>query len=242
MRKKLGELLDQYYELFGELYENLELLGEAHTVMSQHLLTQYIKDYEQLRLENEINYARRLHKLKLLNANIAPHRKALIFPNRAMRVIGKRTKKEVKAFFSEEKERALEALYDRISDDEDGGAFYYEPESDTPEGVDEYGNEDDLEVIEDVADSPDSAAAPTEIGEAEQAEPIATQEPEAGNAADEPQDEARSGDVAGASETEEKPKRSKRKPVPNEDKEKAPDADGGQLDGQMTIVDIDTTG
>lgn len=73
MTEKLRELNEQFFELYGRLYENDEFLTKEQSAsMAKKLLAQYEREYSALCLREEIEQAREVYELRLKRARLIP--------------------------------------------------------------------------------------------------------------------------------------------------------------------------
>ena len=83
----LDELNEEFYYLFGRLYENRELLSDdAAKAMSKNLFDQYSAEYEILSVRKSIRQKKELYREKLRHGCYVPHRILLLWKNRAMKL------------------------------------------------------------------------------------------------------------------------------------------------------------
>lgn len=117
MIKELGELNEKFYELYGRLYENGELLTPKQAaLMADNLLAQYKAEYELLALKTGIEEAKELYSVRQRRGALIPHRWRFLFwrkENYAAQTIDKEIQAEITRYFNE-RERALARLVDAI--------------------------------------------------------------------------------------------------------------------------------
>ena len=83
----LDELNEEFYYLFGRLYENRELLSDdAAKAMAKNLTDQYSAEYEILSVRKSIRQKKELYMEKLRHGCYVPHRILLLWKNRAMKL------------------------------------------------------------------------------------------------------------------------------------------------------------
>lgn len=83
----LDELNEEFYYLFGRLYENRELLSDdAAKAMSKNLTDQYTAEYEILSVRKSVRQKKELYMEKLRHGCFVPHRILLLWKNRAMKL------------------------------------------------------------------------------------------------------------------------------------------------------------
>lgn len=83
----LDELNEEFYYLFGRLYENRELLSDdAAKAMSKYLFDQYSAEYEILSVRKSVRQKKELYREKLRHGCFVPHRVLLLWKNRAMKL------------------------------------------------------------------------------------------------------------------------------------------------------------
>lgn len=134
MIKELGELNEKFYELYGRLYENGELLTPKQSaLMGDNLLAQYKSEYELLQLKTGIEEARELYAVKSRRAKLIPKSLRFLFwkkSNHAAEVLDKEILNEIKQYF-DRREKALARLAEAL-DKENGqtpNALAAEPQS-----------------------------------------------------------------------------------------------------------------
>ncbi len=117
MIKELGELNEKFYELYGRLYENGELLTPKQAaLMADNLLAQYKAEYELLALKTGIEEAKELYTVKQRRGTLIPHRWRFLFwrkENYAGQVIDREIQAEITRYFNE-REKALARLVEAI--------------------------------------------------------------------------------------------------------------------------------
>ena len=179
MIKELGELNEKFYELYGRLYENGELLTPKQAaLMADNLLAQYKAEYELLALKTGIEEAKELYTVKQRRGTLIPHRWRFLFwrkENYAAQVIDREIQTEITRYFNE-RERALARLVEAI-------------EKENAEALNE-SNEEANELTDEEA--PGAAETP-----AEENQPATPENEEANETPDEPTDE----ETPGAAET-----------------------------------------
>ncbi|MGN0817751.1 MAG: hypothetical protein ACI4L9_02170 [Candidatus Coproplasma sp.] len=113
MIKELGELNEKFYELYGRLYQNIELLPPKQAdVMAANLLEQYKSEYARLSLATSIDEKAAAYAVNLLAGSRIPHRWRFLWwskANRAAETIEREIQAQVMGYFIE-KEKALERL------------------------------------------------------------------------------------------------------------------------------------
>ena len=83
----LDELNEEFYYLFGRLYENRELLSDdAAKAMAKYLFDQYSAEYEILSVRKSVRQKKELYREKLRHGCFVPHRILLLWKNRAMKL------------------------------------------------------------------------------------------------------------------------------------------------------------
>lgn len=122
MIKELGELNEKFYELYGRLYENGELLTPKQAaLMADNLLAQYKAEYELLTLKTGIDEMKELYAVKQRRGALIPHRWRFLFwrkKNYAADVIDREIQAEISRYFNA-REKALERLIEAL-DKENG--------------------------------------------------------------------------------------------------------------------------
>ncbi len=161
MIKELGELNEKFYELYGRLYQNIELLPPKQAdVMAANLLEQYKSEYARLSLKTGVDEQSEAYAVKLLAGSRIPHRWRFLWwsrANKAAELIERDIQAQVMGYFIE-KEKALERLEKALdkaaeatppaevlaSDGEDGNAEEAaELEQSDTDTADETGNQDE---------------------------------------------------------------------------------------------------
>lgn len=134
MIKELGELNEKFYELYGRLYENGELLTPKQSaLMGDNLLSQYKSEYELLQLKTGIEEARELYAVKSRRGKLIPKSLRFLFwkkTNKAAEILDKEILNEIKQYF-DRREKALARLAEAL-DKENGqtpNALAAEPQS-----------------------------------------------------------------------------------------------------------------
>lgn len=142
MIEELGALNEKFYELYGRLYENAELLTSKQSeLMAEKLLTQYKAEYERLQLNADIVELEQLYTVKQRRAALIPRARRFLFwhrENRAAQVIDREIQTEITRFFNN-REKALERLIEALdgenaAPDEDDEAANGQ-EQPTPEAI-----------------------------------------------------------------------------------------------------------
>ncbi len=117
MIKELGELNEKFYELYGRLYENGELLTPKQAaLMADNLLAQYKAEYELLTLKTGIDELKELYAVKQRRGALIPHRWRFLFwgkANQAATTIEREIQAETTRYFNE-REKALARLVEAI--------------------------------------------------------------------------------------------------------------------------------
>ena len=151
MIKELGELNEKFYELYGRLYENGELLTPKQAaLMADNLLAQYKAEYELLALKTGIEEAKELYSVRQRRGALIPHRWRFLFwrkENYAAQTIDKEIQVEITRYFNA-REKALERLIEAL-DKENG-----QPEESDSE-ADSAGNEPTDSETPGTAETPD---------------------------------------------------------------------------------------
>lgn len=157
MIKELGELNEKFYELYGRLYENGELLtAKQAALMADNLLAQYKAEYELLTLKTGIEEAKELYTVKQRRGALIPHRWRFLFwgkANQAALTIEREIQAEIVRYFNE-REKALERLIEAL--DKENAETPEEAEGEAPEQTDE--------------ETPGADELPDDTDEAEQTE------------------------------------------------------------------------
>lgn len=175
MIKELGELNEKFYELYGRLYENGELLTPKQAALiADNLLAQYKAEYELLALKTGIEEVKELYTVKQRRGTLIPHRWRFLFwrkENYAAQVIDREIQAEITRYFNE-REKALARLVEAI-------------EKENAETLNE-SNEESDETTEEPTDeeTPGAAETPTEESQPatqdSEATPEETEKPGAG--------------------------------------------------------------
>ncbi len=171
MIKELGELNEKFYELYGRLYENGELLTPKQAaLMADNLLAQYKAEYELLAFKTGIEEAKELYTVKQRRGTLIPHRWRFLFwrkENYAAQVIDREIQTEITRYFNE-RERALAWLVEAIEkenaetlDEETPGAAETPAEENQPTTQTDEGNEGTDETPEEPTDEETPGAAET---------------------------------------------------------------------------------
>ena len=112
MIKELGELNEQFFQLYGRLYKCKTLLAvnaEQEKYMAACLFNQYKAEYKLLLLKAEITERRELYATELRHYNMVPRKRFLFFRNRAMRQLDEKILSELEAWFeAQQSEQAAE--------------------------------------------------------------------------------------------------------------------------------------
>lgn len=172
MIKELGELNEKFYELYGRLYENGELLTPKQAaLMADNLLAQYKAEYELLTLKTGINEMKELYTVKQRRGALIPHRWRFLFwgkANQAATTIEREIQTEITQYFNE-REKALARLIEALDreneqtpeeNDGEGDSAESEPtDNETP------GAAETPEEASDEAETPDVETQPEETTE-----------------------------------------------------------------------------
>lgn len=160
MIKELGELNEKFYELYGRLYENGELLTPKQAaLMADNLLAQYKAEYELLALKTGIEEAKELYTVKQRRGTLIPHRWRFLFwrkENYAAQVIDREIQTEITRYFNE-RERALARLVEAI---EKENAEADEPTDEETPGAAETPTEENQPATQDNEETPDETEKP----------------------------------------------------------------------------------
>lgn len=148
MIEELGDLNMRFYQLYGDLRENYELLTPKQIdFMSDVLYDQYKSEYERLRLQNEINEKNALYNIRYRHSALVPKKKFFVFKNRAMRQSNSELSKEINAIFAQREQAEC--------DRQDGGEWVEEDvpgeDADAPDDEAEDREEDRTEEETDEA-------------------------------------------------------------------------------------------
>lgn len=112
MIKELGELNEQFFQLYGRLYKCKTLLAvnaEQEKYMAACLFNQYKAEYKLLLLKAEITERRELYATELRHYNMVPRKRFFFFRNRAMKQLDEKILNELEAWFeAQQSEQAAE--------------------------------------------------------------------------------------------------------------------------------------
>lgn len=162
MIKELGELNEKFYELYGRLYENGELLTPKQAaLMADNLLAQYKAEYELLALKTGIEEAKELYTIKQRRGTLIPHRWRFLFwrkENYAAQVIDREIQTEITRYFNE-REKALARLVEAI--EKENAETDETPEEPTDENTIEETNEPISEETPGADETPAEESQPT---------------------------------------------------------------------------------
>lgn len=181
MIKELGELNEKFYELYGRLYENGELLTPKQAaLMADKLLAQYKAEYELLALKTGIEEAKELYTVRQRRGTLIPYRWRFLFwrkENYAAQVIDREIQTEIARYFNE-REKALARLVEAIEKENAETLDEGNEEADeTPEEPNEPTNEETPGAAETPAEESQPATQDNE------ATPEETEKPGAGTGA-----------------------------------------------------------
>lgn len=180
MIKELGELNEKFYELYGRLHENGELLTPKQAaLMADNLLAQYKAEYELLALKTGIEEAKELYTIKQRRGTLIPHRWRFLFwrkENYAAQTIDKEIQAEITRYFNE-RERALARLVDAIEKENEAHDESDEETDGTPteETTEPNANEPTDEETPGAAETPAEENQPATQGD--EATPEETEKP-----------------------------------------------------------------
>lgn len=91
----------RFFELFGELYENVEFLSnESYKYMEQVLFNQYKTEVEKFLLDKQLDDEKEIYELKKRVKNLVPSG-ILFFKNEAKILTNKKLKKEFEKYFAD---------------------------------------------------------------------------------------------------------------------------------------------
>lgn len=97
----LEQLNLRFFELFGELYENVEFLSnDSYKYMEQILFTQYKTEVEKFLLDKQLEDKKDIYELKKRVKNLTPSG-ILFFKNEAKILTNKKLKKEFEKYFAD---------------------------------------------------------------------------------------------------------------------------------------------
>ena len=155
MIKELGELNEKFYELYGRLYENGELLTVKQSeYMAEKLLAQYKAEYERLQLKADIGEMKELYETKQRRGELIPRRwRWFLFwrrTNKAANTIDREIQAEITRYFNE-REKALARLEEALERETAAEA------NEIPDEPDEEPETLDDEATPEEADKPDEA-------------------------------------------------------------------------------------
>ncbi len=182
MIKELGELNEKFYELYGRLYENGELLTPKQAaLMADNLLAQYKAEYELLALKTGIEEAKELYTVKQRRGTLIPHRWRFLFwrkENYAAQVIDREIQTEITRYFNE-RERALARLVEALDRENGQTTESIEETNDEPAESDSAEIEPTDSKTTGAAETPEEASDKAETPDGE-TRPEETTEPGAG--------------------------------------------------------------
>lgn len=117
MIKELGELNEKFYELYGRLYENGELLTpKQQSLMGDNLLSQYKAEYELLAQKMGIDEERERFAVKKRRGAFIPRLWRVLFwkkENQAAQLIEREIQAEITRYFNM-REKALSKLIEAL--------------------------------------------------------------------------------------------------------------------------------
>ena len=135
--EELRQLNSKFYELFGELFENKELMPNKATYeyMAAKLFEQYKGEYEVLKVNSETIERPALYGALVRHNELVPRRRFLFFRNRAQKLIDAEAMAEIEKFFRESKEKIerLNELLDKSDDISKEPTAFEEPEAEQEE-------------------------------------------------------------------------------------------------------------
>lgn len=172
MIKELGELNEKFYELYGRLYENGELLTPKQAaLMADNLLAQYKAEYELLTLKTGINEMKELYTVKQRRGALIPHRWRFLFwgkANQAATTIEREIQTEITQYFNE-REKALARLIEALDKENEQPSEESDSEADSAESEptdnETPGAAETPEEASDEAETPDVETQPEETTE-----------------------------------------------------------------------------
>lgn len=134
MINELRKLNEKFYELYGRLYENNELLtAKQRELMANNLLLQYKSEYELLQQKTGIDKAREQYTVKQRRGMLIPKCFRFLFwkkKNYAAEQIDREIKAEITKYF-DEREKALARLVEALDkeNEQTPNAVNNEPQS-----------------------------------------------------------------------------------------------------------------
>ncbi len=104
---ELKKLNEKFYELYGRLHENEELLGDAAQLklFRQNLFEQYKAEYNLFKIKYETAEGPALYEAQVRHDILIPRRNCLIFRNRARKLIDGEIKCEQEEFFAKREKK-----------------------------------------------------------------------------------------------------------------------------------------
>lgn len=91
----------RFFELFGQLYENVEFLSsESYKYMEQALFTQYKVEVEKFLLDKKVEDKKDVYELKKRLKTLTP-KGVLFFKNQAKKVTNLKLEQEFKEYFND---------------------------------------------------------------------------------------------------------------------------------------------
>ncbi len=108
MLDKLSELNENFYILYGRLYNNLELITEKqYSFIADKLYEQYKTEYVKLSVAKEIEDKTEIYTLKQRYKGYVP--RGLIFKNKAKKLLDEEIKQELLDFYKKKRQELDEA-------------------------------------------------------------------------------------------------------------------------------------
>lgn len=103
------KLNTKFYEIYGDLFENRELIGTkaAYDYMALKIFEQYKTEYEYLKVTSETVEKPELYAAKVRHNELVPRRRFLFFRNRAMKLSDEELLIEFEKIHNERKEAIL---------------------------------------------------------------------------------------------------------------------------------------
>lgn len=242
---ELKQLLNKFYELYGNLFKNRKLLdnNKTYQYFGARIFEQFQIEYQVLRIKFETVENPAIYEARVRHGLLVPRRRFGIFRNRAQKLIDRKVTQEIDEYFTKQiaaLERLTEAL-DEADNAEHRPTVFDEPLDDCeePENTDEtQAGASDGEQLSPTDEPKDGANNTNEII-SEPGENAQTEPPKANDVDVQPEPpKANDVDVQIIEEQKPKRKRKKRAPEPGTQPQNASESDNVQLQGQIGIEEL----